>query len=116
MPKEYLIENLDDLVSDLCDALTDEKLAPLAHEAGIGAPNIRTFLLELVVYHLANACGVKLDDLKSGNRMTIASYLDTFSHSLKTLLSHYEFNARAEMKIAEFCSRELFTNAGRACL
>ncbi|MDF1497143.1 MAG: hypothetical protein P1P90_03725 [Patescibacteria group bacterium] len=107
MSKTYTIENFDDLISEMNDALTDEQLAPLAREADIGIANFRTFFLEFVVYHLSNACGVNVNDLKSGNHMTTASYMDPFSHSLKTLLSHYEFPKHVEMKIAEFCSRVL---------
>jgi hypothetical protein len=102
MPKTYVIENLDNLLSEMCDKLNEEDLVPTARLAGIDIPALKLFWMEFAVLHLTNSCRVKVDELKSGHRVDADLFLDMYGNTLRACFAHFDFITLVQMKLGKY--------------
>jgi len=98
----YEIVNLEDVLSDMCDLLTNEELQPSAHLADVTLPEMRMFWMEFSLLHLANAAGVEPHDLKSGDTVQADAFIDAYGQSLTFQLTDRDFRTIAQMKLGKF--------------
>jgi len=100
--RSYEIVNLDDVVSDMCDALTDEHLASHARHAKVPISTMREFWMLFALQHLANAVPVDGDKLQNGMRVSADSFLDVYGATLKSFLTDHDFPPILQMKAGKF--------------
>lgn len=98
----HAIVDLNNVVSKMCDALTDEKLGHCAKTTQVQIPQLRVFWMDFAFSHLVNSVGCGVDHLGDGSTVNAQSFIDLYCSTLKTELSERDFDSCTEIELGKF--------------